>query len=167
MNIICINAALIKQLQPPESNTVAFCVDVFSYQGPVMSTLHESPSPEFDTKGFRSPDFGDDGSDGEFVFNRKEFIRTPTLKKDMEDSFSSPNSNVRMSPLLSALRDAVSSVHNLEDYEIVEKIGAGFFAEVYKVMRPQNARRLAPLAELIESFTCCMLGAEGNGDMWE
>ena len=102
----------------------------------MMSTLHQSPSPEFGTKGRRSPGFGDDSSsdeqDGERVF--KEFIRSPTLKQDMDDGcFSSPNSNVRMSPLLSALRDAVSSVHNLEDYEIVEKIGAGFFAEVYKV----------------------------------
>jgi protein kinase 1 len=38
-----------------------------------------------------------------------------------------------MSPLLSALRDAVSTVSGLEDFEILESIGAGFFAEVFKV----------------------------------
>ena len=43
--------------------------------------------------------------------------------------------NVRRSPLLSALREAVTSVSGIEDFEILETIGAGFFAEVYKVRR--------------------------------
>lgn len=102
-----------------------------------MSALLKSPSPEFASKDRRSPVFGDDSSsddqDGELVI-KKDF-RSPIVKQDLDGCFSSPNSNVRMSPLLSALRDAVSSVHNLEDYEIVEKIGAGFFAEVFKVSR--------------------------------
>ena len=37
------------------------------------------------------------------------------------------------SPLLSALRQAVDSVCNKEDFEELEMIGAGFFADVYKV----------------------------------
>lgn len=114
----------------------------------MTSTLQKSPSPDFATKGRRSPGFGDDSSsdeqDGEIVI-KKELFRTPTIKQDMEGSFSSPNINVRMSPLLSALRDAVSSVHNLEDYEIVEKIGAGFFAEVYKVSSRAERGNSLPL----------------------
>ena len=35
--------------------------------------------------------------------------------------------------MLSAIREAVDSVSNMEDFETIEKIGAGFFAEVFKV----------------------------------
>lgn len=38
------------------------------------------------------------------------------------------------SPLLSALREAVDSLTNMEDFEQLGLIGAGFFAEVYKVI---------------------------------
>lgn len=38
------------------------------------------------------------------------------------------------SPLLTALRDAVSSVHRMDDFEIIQEIGEGFYAKVYKVM---------------------------------
>ena len=37
------------------------------------------------------------------------------------------------SPLLVAVRDAVDSLSQYSDFEIMEKIGAGFFAEVFKV----------------------------------
>ena len=37
------------------------------------------------------------------------------------------------SPLLTAMREAVDSINQYEDFEILEKIGAGFFAEVFKV----------------------------------
>ena len=37
------------------------------------------------------------------------------------------------SPLLNALREAVDSVSNMDDFDIIEKIGSGFFAEVLKV----------------------------------
>ena len=37
------------------------------------------------------------------------------------------------SPLLTAVREAVDSINQYEDFEILEKIGAGFFADVYKV----------------------------------
>ncbi len=37
------------------------------------------------------------------------------------------------SPLLTAVREAVDSLSQFEDFEIIEKIGAGFFAEVFKV----------------------------------
>ena len=37
------------------------------------------------------------------------------------------------SPLLAAMREAVDSINQYEDFEIFEQIGAGFFAEVYKV----------------------------------
>ena len=37
------------------------------------------------------------------------------------------------SPLLTAMREAVDSISQYEDFEILEKIGAGFFAEVFKV----------------------------------
>ena len=37
------------------------------------------------------------------------------------------------SPLLTAVRSAVDSLSQYEDFEIREKIGAGFFAEVFKV----------------------------------
>jgi hypothetical protein len=37
------------------------------------------------------------------------------------------------SPLLTAVREAVDSINQYEDFEVLEKIGAGFFAEVFKV----------------------------------
>ena len=37
------------------------------------------------------------------------------------------------SPLLNALREAVDSVSNMADFRVIEKIGSGFFAEVFKV----------------------------------
>ena len=61
----------------------------------------------------------------------KEFVRSPPLY--VNGSPHSPESLVKMSPLLSALRDAVTSVSGLEDFEKLERIGAGFFAEVFKV----------------------------------
>lgn len=39
------------------------------------------------------------------------------------------------SPLLTAMREAVDSINQYEDFEILEKIGAGFFADVYKVRK--------------------------------
>ncbi len=53
---------------------------------------------------------------------------------DQSDCFP-PHSPLEMpsSPLLVAMRDAVDSLNKYEDFKILEKIGAGFFAEVYKV----------------------------------
>lgn len=41
--------------------------------------------------------------------------------------------NTPSSPLLTAMREAVDSINQYEDFEILEKIGAGFYAEVFKV----------------------------------
>ena len=38
------------------------------------------------------------------------------------------------SPLLTAMREAVDSLNQYDDFEILEKVGAGFFADVYKVL---------------------------------
>lgn len=38
------------------------------------------------------------------------------------------------SPMLTAMREAVDSITQYEDFEVVEKIGAGFYADVFKVM---------------------------------
>ena len=53
----------------------------------------------------------------------KEFV-------DEESGHVSPKS-----PLLSAMREAVDSLSQYQDFEVLEKIGAGFFAEVFKVGR--------------------------------
>ena len=37
------------------------------------------------------------------------------------------------SPMLTAVRNAVSSLNRMEDFEIIEEIGEGFYAKVYKV----------------------------------
>lgn len=42
--------------------------------------------------------------------------------------------NTPNSPLLTAMREAVDSINQYEDFEILEKIGAGFYAEVFKVI---------------------------------
>lgn len=44
-------------------------------------------------------------------------------------SFQPPNS-----PLLVAMRTAVDSLNQYEDFDIVEEIGAGFYADVFKVI---------------------------------
>ncbi len=41
--------------------------------------------------------------------------------------------NTPSSPLLVAMRNAVDSLNKYEDFKILEKIGAGFFAEVFRV----------------------------------
>ncbi|XP_003389929.2 PREDICTED: dual specificity testis-specific protein kinase 1-like [Amphimedon queenslandica] len=61
-------------------------------------------------------------------------------KEEEYDSFrvdsDSPSHHVpRPSSALRALREAVGSVSNMEDFERIEKIGSGFFADVYKVRR--------------------------------
>lgn len=50
------------------------------------------------------------------------------LKPIKESTMTPPSS-----PMLTALRDAVSSVSRIEDFEIIEEIGEGFYAKVYKV----------------------------------
>lgn len=42
--------------------------------------------------------------------------------------FKSPSS-----PMLTAMREAVDSITQYEEFEIMEKIGAGFYADVFKV----------------------------------
>ncbi len=37
------------------------------------------------------------------------------------------------SPMLFALREAVDSVSNMADFKMIEKLGSGFFGEVFKV----------------------------------
>ena len=44
-----------------------------------------------------------------------------------------PHTPTPSSPLLTAMREAVDSINQYEDFEILEKIGAGFFADVFKV----------------------------------
>ena len=44
------------------------------------------------------------------------------------------------SPLLSVLREAVESLSCIEDFEKMEMIGSGFFAEVFKVSEMERAR---------------------------
>ena len=53
-----------------------------------------------------------------------------SLSPDAGSPIHRPNS-----PLLSALREAVESVSNMDDFEQIEKIGSGFFAEVYKARK--------------------------------
>ena len=53
---------------------------------------------------------------------------SPVQDLTEEDMWKCPNS-----PLLTAMREAVDSLSQYEDFEIIEKIGAGFFAEVFKV----------------------------------
>ena len=52
----------------------------------------------------------------------------PVIKETTSNYMTPPSS-----PMLTALRDAVSSLNRFEDFEIIEKIGEGFYAKVYKV----------------------------------
>ena len=61
-------------------------------------------------------------------------VATPSPVRDLieeEWRHHTPNS-----PLLTAVREAVDSINQYEDFEILEKIGAGFFADVFKVNAP-------------------------------
>ena len=75
---------------------------------------------------------------------------SPSLSLFLLDS-DSPTHHVPRpsSPLLSALREAVESVSNMEDFEQIEKIGSGFFAEVYKV------RKIIMLTVIASLFWTC------------
>jgi len=50
--------------------------------------------------------------------------------KELSPNYMTPPS----SPMITALRDAVSSLNRMEDFEIIESIGEGFYAKVYKVI---------------------------------
>ena len=52
----------------------------------------------------------------------------PTIKEHSPYHMTPPSS-----PMLTAVRDAVSSLNRMEDFEIIEEIGEGFYAKVYKV----------------------------------
>ena len=52
----------------------------------------------------------------------------PVIKESTSAYMTPPSS-----PMLMALRDAVSSLNRMEDFEIIEEIGEGFYAKVYKV----------------------------------
>lgn len=55
------------------------------------------------------------------------------------------------SPLLVAMRTAVDSLNQYEDFEILEEIGAGFFAQVFKVRSPPPGKNTSFLNRLILS----------------
>lgn len=54
----------------------------------------------------------------------------PVIKEHSPPTYMTPPS----SPMLTALRDAVSSLNRMEDFEIIQPIGEGFYAKVYKVI---------------------------------
>ena len=53
--------------------------------------------------------------------------------KLMNDADSVLISKSPSSPMMAAMREAVDSITQYEDFEIVENIGAGFYADVFKV----------------------------------
>ena len=67
------------------------------------------------------------GMEGE----RCEIARASPVRELTEEDW---RQNTPSSPLLTAVREAVDSINQYEDFEILEKIGAGFFAEVFKVL---------------------------------
>lgn len=63
--------------------------------------------------------------------NPGDFIESnlPVINEMSPNHKTSPSS-----PMIMALRDAVSSLNRMEDFEIIENIGEGFYAKVYKVI---------------------------------
>ena len=61
---------------------------------------------------------------------RNRILRISPVREvtEEENRLSTPSS-----PLLTAMREAVESINQYDDFEILEKIGTGFFAEVFKV----------------------------------
>lgn len=66
------------------------------------------------------------GMDGEGC----DVARASPVRELAEEEWRQQTPN---SPLLTAMREAVDSINQYDDFEILEKIGAGFFAEVFKV----------------------------------
>ena len=75
----------------------------------------------------------DEEVDGLFSLLPQEygiFISTPS-KDDIE--IEHQEINRPSSPLLLAIRGAVDSLNQYDDFDILNKIGSGFFADVFKV----------------------------------
>lgn len=68
-----------------------------------------------------------------------------------------PFSPVRpSSPLLSVLREAVESLSSIEDFEKMEMIGSGFFAEVFKVSVMERVIANTMLVTLHAAVLCML-----------
>jgi hypothetical protein len=65
----------------------------------------------------------------ENLMSRLSVVSASSVDSDSEHPTFQPPS----SPLLVAMRTAVDSLNQYEDFEILDEIGAGFFAQVFKV----------------------------------
>jgi len=82
---------------------------------------------------------------------------TPTIE-DSNTSIEVENSNSfngPSSPMITALRDAVSSLNRMEDFEVIQKIGEGFYAEVFKVVI--HPRTCQPVCILLNMTTTLLI----------
>ena len=81
-------------------------------------------------------------------------VSPPCISPSASDDDLRTHHNCPSSPLLVAMRDAVDSLNKYEDFKIIEKIGAGFFADVYKVSRLSNVS----LCKVSVCMLCVKLG---------
>ena len=94
-----------------------------------------------------------DASSSGHLLATPDHARASPLRSFVHEDRMSP-SVCPSSPLCSAVRDAVDSLSQYDDFDVLEQIGTGFFADVYKVRQNMTCYSFVVYIHMyIQSYT--------------